>query len=128
MSVADGTSQLILGEILLKFSGCNKEDTFSFLVVPSITTDVILGSDFCHQFQLNLSFTTSELSIKNVNICSLHLTGDQQTNLGTVVDKFRTLSSESPAINNLMIHHIDTVLSQAVPVFSGDDATSELRA
>ena len=80
VSTADGNNQLILGEISMPFSGFKKSGLHDFVVVPSITTPVILGVDFCRSYGLKFDFSTAATDIVKIDIASLAtnvLTEDQ---------------------------------------------------
>jgi len=110
VSTADGRFHNILGEICLPFIGCSREGSFSFLVVPSIQTPLILGVDFCTRFQLKLDFAEHPARIETLNTIEVpeHLTPNDFERLQPIIDKFKNLSLLPRSRTSIVTHHIDT--------------------
>ena len=110
VSTADGTNQLILGEISLPFSGFNKSDLHDFIVVPSVTTPVILGVDFCRSHQLKFDFSDAATDKVKIEVASMATNLDlgKLDSLKEIINKFKMLSELPATRTDIMSHHIDT--------------------
>lgn len=113
ISTADGISQAVTGIIDLPLRIDSRLRIIGVLVVPSIKHTLVLGSDFCKQFQLKIDYKSNSwhiqcdecvdnLAINNAlhnsisyNLCNLDsLLPEQRVLADGVVQLFKEISSE----------------------------------
>lgn len=119
ITTADGTSQDLLGYVMLPISLNKIVRPLKVLIIPSVVHTLILGMDFINLFNLNVdfsSFTYNSSAPKAANLCtvnSLHTVHDlsesQRTELAEVQKLFQELSpSDRLGRTHLICHTIDT--------------------
>lgn len=118
VTVADGSAQQVSGSITLPVIFGGKIREIRFVIVPAISHQIILGSDFCREFEIKLNFSEFSYDLalldhsadesKGSGSISSELTPVQQDQLKAVEDKFRELSSKNQGRTNLTQHFIDT--------------------
>lgn len=128
ISTADGTVRQIIGYVNLPIQVDQVIKVLKILVVPSLSHEFILGSDFCRAFDIMVDFGTNSYFVgKNHlrvidnqmrcddEICTINricsrseLDSSQDEQLNAVIDNFRSLSSPGLGRTNRIVHKIDT--------------------
>lgn len=128
VTTADGVNQDVSGSVYIPISLQGTCKLIKMLVVPSLKHSVILGSDFCRAFSLNVNFydnswhiqsrnsdisncvTTDYTSYTSPSLCSLdHLSSDQNTIVTGIIEKFKEINSNSMlGLTNKLEFEIDT--------------------
>lgn len=124
LSTADGTRQKVLGFVSLPIQINNEYKLFDILVVPTIQTSFIFGSDFCNLFGIvlnyrkgtwectsnsyNTIFTFSSEPDSQIND-SQRFSTNEQKDIENVTNKFKKISCEDRlGRTNVITHSIDT--------------------
>lgn len=128
---ADGRSQRVVGCVYLPIKVDDICKIIKVLVVPSLKQDLILGSDFCKTFLIEINFENNTWAVNSkqndTNMCvlesennldkrrnELRFSDEQQHKINEVLDIFKALSSEDQlGCTNKMALDIDT--GQAKP-------------
>lgn len=120
-SISSATGHIVQArfQITIPVRVRNVSKFFTFVIVPEITSNVILGCDFLRIFKIcpevmKLMAPTSENNA-NKSVAEVrglgnknNLSPDQQARLNTVVEEFRSLSGGRLGRTNLEQHVIDT--------------------
>lgn len=112
---ADGKNHSVLGEVLLPVNFGSTEKHFPFVLVPSVKHTVILGVDFCREFEITLDFATNSWSSRR-EISSIspvvhsreNLTPAQQSSLNSVIADYEKLGASGLGCTSKIQHVIDT--------------------
>lgn len=115
ITTADGSSQNCLGSANIPVSLEGTTKLIKFLVVPSISHDLILGVDFLQTFGLTVDFSNLSFS-KTSSTCAINticpyesLSSAQKDSLSLVIEMFREIGPEDRLGRTTLIsHHIDT--------------------
>lgn len=132
LATADGTAQEVLGTVEVPLVVGDTVKLIDFLVVPSLTHGLILGSDFCEYFDISVDFKTrtwrsgysnlealkaaadarnstfAECSAVNVIRSHSDLTVEQKKTINVLIEDFKTLSPKRLGRTTRIEHKIDT--------------------
>lgn len=129
ISTADGKNQQVLGYVNLPIQLDGVLKILQVLVVPSLCHNLILGSDFCQLFRLNINFANNsyffignEVNLTSINALNCikprdELTEEQSIILTKIIEQFQELSWEDGARlgrTNKIVHRINTGNSEPV--------------
>ena len=116
VNTADGHKQSVLGSIKLKIAFNNRNKPFVFLLVPSITDDVICGIDFFDAFGLDVcaSPQINALTINEISDDKLDLSLSDGKKLDAAIAAFPSFEREGLGCTSLVEHKIDT--GSAAPI------------
>lgn len=125
---ADGNSQKVEGLVYIPLCLGNVCKIMKFLVVPSLKHSIILGSDFCDEFMLNLNFknntwevqcdnnnisvscSNQDYSLNNFNLLTLeNLSVNEKEQAEKLISSFQEISGKDRlGLTDKMTLHIDT--------------------
>lgn len=116
ISVANGSSNAVIGEVSVRVELNSTSRDIKFLVVPTLTYSHILGADFCDAFQLSMSFGDFSFRLPCCNAVETaagvsgrdNLSPEQNQRLEKVVEKYRELSNNEMGCVTTAVHKIDT--------------------
>lgn len=130
VTTADGTRQTVVGVCELPICIGSKCQVVSFLVVPTLKHSILLGMDFCRQFQLVMNFRDDSWSISSrfpdvcivsdntpqteLNRLATSCTGrehtaEQDQQIKEIVGLFKDISSNDRlGLTSKIVHTIDT--------------------
>lgn len=118
VTTADGSKQVIVGQVDIPVCINSECRVVNFYVVPSLNHSVILGSSFCRQFSVNIDYKTETWDIQNC-MCTIEnfVPVENKTDLEThknEIDKikqsFQEIASTDSHLGRThkLIHSIDT--------------------
>lgn len=115
VKTADGKRQMVAGIITMSITFNNQQKEMEFLIVPTVTNDVICGMDFWQIFGVKVCAEpmVNQLSLDEESD-ALHLTPTQQQQLELATSAFPSSEKEGLGVTTLIEHHIDT--GSATPV------------
>lgn len=128
---ADGTTQEVLGTVEVPLVVGDTVKLIDFLVVPSLTHGIILGSDFCEYFDISVDFktriwrsgysnleaikatnarnsTSTECNAVNVIHSHSDLSLEQKKTIDVLIENFKILSPKRLGRTTRIEHRIDT--------------------
>ncbi|GLV33387.1 hypothetical protein CBL_20133, partial [Carabus blaptoides fortunei] len=105
---ADGSSQAVLGSVLLPITLDGVIKSVDVLVVPSLRHPLVLGMDFCREFRLRLNFDTNTWRSKDKEIMAVNtirglpdLTAVQSRQLQPVIRAYEDSESRGLGLTHL---------------------------
>ena len=106
----DGSPQEVLGTVNLPVTYGKRKFSFDFIVMPSSSVSVIVGSDLCRFLNLRVNFAETNISVNQLSVTSAisQLPSAQHNQLAEVVTKFGTLVHDHLTRTTVMSHNIDT--------------------
>lgn len=116
VSVADGTPQEVVGSATLPVHFENQIKSLQFAIIPSITHNIILGSDFCKLFKVKLNFSNFSCNLASLQANNTvtgirghsSLSENEKEKLNQIIELFNGVASKSPGHTELISHYIDT--------------------
>lgn len=99
LNTADNTKQPVIGQIRVPIVVNAICKVMTFLIVPSIQSEIILGSDFCNVFSISLNFRNKSWDA-HVNVINdrpvnnnerLKLNAEQKVIANELIDSFTSL-------------------------------------
>lgn len=118
---ADGTSQSVLGSVVLSIGLNGVYKDMSVLVVPSMKHPLVLGVDFCRQFGIHIDFSTGSWTSKTVEIAPVNaihglttLPPTKAELLKPIIEAYESLGARGLGRTDLVTHIIDT--GNALPI------------
>ena len=114
ITTADGNLQPIIGYIQVPLEVSSTIKYLDFLIVPNVKQAMILGSDFCHLFNVNLNFKANTWSSNCLltHVSSLsrmqELSDAQKLQLDIIIAKYTEMSNLPLGRTHVMKFNIDT--------------------
>lgn len=111
---ADGTVHVAACEVDISYRVKNKVQVISTLVIPSLTSELILGMDFWAAFNIKPTFpkyqcaTMDEVGKMTISNDRIELSESQSKRLGTVMSQYLVSTDEFIGCSNMVTHKIET--------------------
>lgn len=115
VKTADGKPHTVMGFVYLPISFNKTTHLIETLLVPSISSELILGMDFWTAFEIVPIIKRKNIQINTIDSNQIHLSPDQFKELDQRILKFLASTEETPlGRTSVLSHKIDT--GTAVPV------------
>lgn len=112
---ADGKPHSVIGFVYLPISFNKTTHIIETLLVPSISSELILGMDFWTAFEIVPVIKNNNIQISTVDSNQISITPEQQKSLDETISKFLISNEETPlGRTDVLSHKIDT--GTAVPI------------
>lgn len=110
IKTANGSEQPIIGRIRASVKYMDREIVMDLLVVPSLSQNLYLGSDFVRKFELAPALFPKVEKVEEIEVDQgAHcLTKDQERELKEVVELFPSFSKLGRGLTHILKHTIDT--------------------
>lgn len=112
LTTASGDKLHVIGYVDLPITVSGTTKILEALVCQDVPKCIILGVDFCKLFKVSVDFEQDKFSIGSMDSltmrCSDDLSVNQQVQLASVVDSFKSLAHDNLTRTTLVYHKIDT--------------------
>lgn len=110
IKTANGTEQPIEGSVRVNINYNNKNILMNLLIVPSLTQNLYLGSDFVRNFDLAPALfpNIDEIAVEKLDANTHSLDEEEQIKLQNVIQKFPSFLKLGRGLTHILKHTIDT--------------------